>query len=368
MVNTFLEGDNPMTPAVDARLFAELVAVDSISGSEDQFADLLIDRLRNLADFICKDDYGNVYAYVHGKGEPLFLAAHMDTVAPGIGIKATVKDGYIVSDGSTILGADNKAAIFAYISLLEYLKSIQAPHLPIEFVFTRSEEIGNFGAINFDYSLLRSKVGYCFDSVSPIGTVITASPFYERIDINLIGKSAHASKPEEARNVLNVVSSLITNIPVGRINDTTLCNIGRVEAGHVRNTIPGNAELNIEIRSYIESDLFAHMSIIETIVGNTEEEGIVLQIDHARENPGYYHSSNLAKKNIALLSSLMSEIGITPIVTDSMAVSDANIFNNKGILCINLGDGVENAHSVNERIAVNDIELMMSLCTKIVLI
>lgn len=343
--------------------FSTLVAFSSPTGSEDEFANYLVERLRNLVDFVGKDGFGNVYAYVHGKGEPVFFAAHMDTVQPGVGIKAAVRDGYLVSDGSTILGADNKAAICAYICVLEELKRANVPHRPLEFVFTKSEEIGNYGAIHFDYSLLRSQQGFCFDSVAPIGTVITASPFYERLDINVKGKSAHASKPEEAVNVLQILPKVIESIPVGRINETTICNLGKIDAGHARNTVPGNATLQCEIRSFVEQDLVQHLECIRQGIATLNLPiGVEVELVHERENPGYYHRGAKAKKLISLVTNCMNGVGLTPMQVDSMAVSDANIFNTKGLLCLNLGDGVENAHTVEERIALADLEDMVSLC------
>src|SRR5215210_8068720 len=92
------------------RTFLELVAIDSPSGEEDAIAVELEQRLRALGLEVAQDAAGNVLARRGGAGEPLLLSAHMDTVEPGRGI-IPVWDGpdIIRSDGTTILGADNKA-------------------------------------------------------------------------------------------------------------------------------------------------------------------------------------------------------------------------------------------------------------------
>jgi tripeptide aminopeptidase len=351
-----------------AKHLIDLVSVYSPSGGEEIFAEYLAEQMRDLTDAVVTDDFGNVYARVEGQGEPLFFAAHMDTVEPGNGIKAQITaDEYLVSDGTTILGADNKATIAVYLALLEDLrgKNEKLKHRPLEFVFTKSEETGNYGAINFDYRLLNAKKGYCFDAVAPVGTIITASPYYERIDIKLAGKAAHASKPEAARSVLGPLKELLENARLGKISNTTICNIGKIEIGVGRNTIPGGASIEAEIRSYVEEDLRRALDDFLVVIQNAAET-IDVEINHETENPGYYHRSKEVTAELARIELCMKKIAIQPEKVESMAVSDANIFNDVGLVCINLGDGVEGAHSKEERIAIASMQKNLELCKELV--
>ena len=73
----------------------------------------------------------------------------MDTVVPGINIKPQIKeDGYIYSDGSTILGADDKAGLAAIIETIQYLNENEIPHGQIQFIITVGEESGLKGLKN----------------------------------------------------------------------------------------------------------------------------------------------------------------------------------------------------------------------------
>ena len=144
--------------------FFSLVKIDSPTGHEQNVADYIVNYLTPLVDVVKKDKHGNVYAYISGAGKPVFFASHMDTVEPGRGIKPVRKGKYIISDGTTILGADNKAALASMLELASLLKSKKISHVPVEFIFTHSEESGNYGASSFDYRQLRSRTGYCFDS------------------------------------------------------------------------------------------------------------------------------------------------------------------------------------------------------------
>ena len=75
----------------------------------------------------------------------------MDTVVPGINIKPQIKeDGYIYSDGSTILGADDKAGLAAIIETIQYLNENEIPHGQIQFIITVGEESGLKGVKELD--------------------------------------------------------------------------------------------------------------------------------------------------------------------------------------------------------------------------
>ncbi len=92
------------------KTFLDLVVIDSPSGDEDAIAAELEGRLRALGVEVSQDPHGNVLGRRDGVGEAILLSAHMDTVEPGRGIKPVFDgDDIIRTDGTTILGADNKA-------------------------------------------------------------------------------------------------------------------------------------------------------------------------------------------------------------------------------------------------------------------
>lgn len=231
--------------------FMTLVKIDSATGDEDEITTYLLNWFKKRNIFVKKDTYGNIYAQIPGNKLPLFFSAHMDTVEPGKNIKPIIHNGYISSDGSTILGGDNKAALAAMLCAADHFIQSKIDHREIEFIFTRSEEVGNYGAIHFDYRLLHAKTGFCFDSGNPVGTIIQASPFYERFDITVKGKAAHASRPYDANNVLYFLSSFLREVTLGKLDDDSIINIGVIQGGDVRNTIPGELIIKGEIRSFI---------------------------------------------------------------------------------------------------------------------
>lgn len=335
-------------------LFISLCQIDSPTGEEKKVANYILSYLKKLKILAVKDNFGNIYAKI-GNNPKLFLSAHLDTVEPGRNIKPKIKNGYITSDGKTILGADNKVAV---ASIIQATKEIirKNNNLSFEIVFTLSEEIGNYGAINFDYKLLNSKIGFCFDSSNPLGTIITASPFYERFDIQIIGREAHASKPEEAINVLFPLKKLLNKQKLGKIDQYTLFNIGVVKGGDVRNTIPGEINLKGEIRSFFEKNLLtAKVNFIKLLSKLEKEYRIKINKNFVLENPGYFHKSKQAKQIINKLKTILKNLKLKPKEKVAWGVSDANIFNDKKYLCFNLADGTEFTHTKNERIKIKDL-------------
>jgi tripeptide aminopeptidase len=88
----------------------------------------------------------------------------MDTVVPGKGVKVQFKDGIFTSDGTTILGSDDKSAIAIILEVMAVVQENHLPCPPVELIFTVCEEIGLLGAKSLDMTLIESKFGYILDS------------------------------------------------------------------------------------------------------------------------------------------------------------------------------------------------------------
>jgi len=144
------------------KLFIDLISIDSPSGEEKKVRLFIEKELKKLNLKTSVDSFGNLWSKIPGKGEPILLSAHMDTVEPGRGIRPIVKGDLITSDGRTILGTDNKAGITEILVSLEYLIKNKLSHRPIELIFTREEEIGSLGVKNLDFNKIKSKEALVF--------------------------------------------------------------------------------------------------------------------------------------------------------------------------------------------------------------
>ena len=109
---------------------------------------------------------GNVIARFPGTiptAEPIMMSAHMDTVVPGRGVKPIVEGDIIRTDGSTVLGGDDKSGVAVIMEAADYLlKHPEIPHGPIRVCFTCDEEVGR-GVDHLDLKKLGADVGYTLD-------------------------------------------------------------------------------------------------------------------------------------------------------------------------------------------------------------
>ena len=231
-----------------ADLFLELVAVPSPSGRERVVAELIRAWLSQhgvTAEFddagtTNGSDAGNLVATVPGApGAPAFLfVAHMDTVESGMqAVSARLGgDGVIRSDGETILGADNKAAVAAVMRLCAVVADLPAIGRPtVHAAFTCREENGRMGASLLDRALLsRVDCAFCVDGARPIGTVITRALGQTVFSFTIHGRTAHAAaNPDAGVDAIGVAAEIIAALPLGRQSGGGSAGIAAIVGGAV---------------------------------------------------------------------------------------------------------------------------------------
>src|ERR687892_564135 len=128
-------------------LLLELVQIDSVSREEREVAQRVRQYCEEMGAEVFIDDAGekvggntgNVIARFPGtipSAEPIMMSAHMDTVVPGKGVKPVVEGDIIRSDGTTVLGGDDKSGVAIICEVLRVLKERDLAHGPIDAVFT----------------------------------------------------------------------------------------------------------------------------------------------------------------------------------------------------------------------------------------
>lgn len=347
--------------------FLELVRIYSPSRQERGIADLLKAKLTGLGLEVCEDKAGvaigsgtgNLIARLQataGQAKPaIFFSAHMDTVEPGRDVEPVLAEGIISSKGETVLGGDDKAGIAAILEALRVIGKEGIPHGEIEVVFTVCEEVGLLGAANLDYGGLNSRMGFILDAAGPIGTIIVKGPAQVRIEASIIGKAAHAGVcPEEGISAIQVASKAISRMKLGRIDGETTANIGIIEGGKAINIIPELVNLKGEARSLKPAKLEAqarHMQ--ETLEGVAAEAGAKTKVmtEHL------YAHIDLTSESPAVQAAVRAaeNLGIKAKLEATGGGSDANIFNGKGLAAVNLGIGMNQVHTTQETIAVEDL-------------
>ncbi|MBC8449242.1 MAG: M20/M25/M40 family metallo-hydrolase [Chloroflexi bacterium] len=349
--------------------FLDLVRIDSPSGHEEAIGRELAARLVALGLAVERDASGNVFAWLDGEqaaGDWLMVSAHMDTVGKDRGITPVIRDGVIHSDGTTILGADDKSGVAVILEVLQVLKEQGLPHRPLEVLLTVEEEtnMGRQGRI--DLARLRAREGLVLDSGGPIGTFIVSAPSQSKLLVTVHGRAAHAgSEPEKGISAIRVAAEAIAAMPLGRIDEETVANIGVIEGGTASNIVPEKVTMKGMTRSRNEAKLeHQKAAMIQALEEAAARHGATLDIEVE-----YPYRRYVVAENAPIyrqVEAAARRLGLEPLPVASGGGSDANIFNHTGIQSVPLSTGMADVHTKREHIAIADMVGCAQLLLEIV--
>jgi len=350
----------------------DLIRIDSPSKMEKNVALKLEDEMKELGAECIIDNVGNkidgnvgnLIVKVKGNTDAptFFLSSHMDTVAPGLGIQPRIDDGIMRSDGTTILGGDDKSGVSIIVEVIRTLNEQNIPHGDIEVAFTICEEIGLLGAKYIDISLFKSKYGIVLDSSTPKKLVLKC-PTSDVAVFKIHGLEAHAGLcPENGINSIKIVSEAISNMKIGRIDHETTSNIGVITGGVATNIIPNFVMVKGEARSHNNEKLdkeIEHMckcfndaakKYSVTLEGKTIKPTVEIEVERVYEKMDVSSEAYITRMVDTAVKNLGHEIEHQT----SGGGCDANYFNNMGIECVNLGTGMYELHTVNEYVIMDE--------------
>ena len=350
--------------------FLEYVQIDSESRHEAAFAARLADDLTSIGCTVSFDDSraktgsdtGNLYAVLpaRGEGEPLLLAAHMDTVSPGRGIRPAVTDGVVRSDGSTILAGDDKSGIAAIVEVLRTLTEQSLPHPVLQMVFTVCEELGLDGAHALDFERITAKRALVLDGCE-LGEIAVAAPGNYKLKAAVVGRTSHAGiAPERGVSAIQVMAEAISHMRLLRVDEETTANIGSIRADGATNIVPERCEILAEARSLDDEKLITqgqHMMTCLTCA--CEKYGASLEGGLIRAYSPYRYRED--DPFVRQVCEACRRVGIEPRPMESGGGSDANVLHAHGIQSLVLGTGMSGVHTVKESIAVRDLEAATAL-------
>ena len=344
--------------------FIEMIKIPSESGNEKAMIEYLEKEFQKLGAKTTIDNYGNLIAKIAAKGcegkEPILLSCHADTVKPGVGITPVIEDGVIKSDGTTILGADDKAGI---AEMLEALRTAEI-YPPIEIAISRQEEIGLLGVKNMDYSLVSAKKGFLLDN-DTLDTIVIGGPSYFAIDVEVQGKAAHAGmEPEKGINAIFAASKAISNLKLGRLDHETTANVGVISGGIIRNGVPDAATFLAECRSLNHSKAEKLAREMEVIIQEQiEKAGAKVKI----KIENFCKAVNIPEDSwtVQIARQALNTVGIDAKTTFITGFTDASIYNNHGIEMAVVGIGARLEHSTDEHIYISDMEKALEMLKEI---
>lgn len=354
------------------RTFIDLAGISSPSFSEDRVFDYLSENLRQLGLSVTLQEYGqgkNLVAVLPATDPsfpPIMLSAHADTVGPCNDITIETDGVTIRSDGTTVLGGDDKTAIAEIIETLCVLIEEDLPHGRIEILVTSGEEVGLVGAKNLDMGLLSARHCLVLDAGGEVGTVVIGAPHQVSFEVDVRGKKAHAGiEPEKGINAIVVAAGIIQRFPVGRLDPRSVANYGWISGGGASNIVPDQITLRGEIRSHEAALLESHITRLReaaTAAGN--DSGATVSVTITPEYSAFSISEN--DPLVAMVREACSQTGLPCTSVIGGGGSDANVLAAQGISCVNLACGMRMVHTNEEYVLVDDLVKAASLVTAIV--
>jgi len=367
--------------------FMTLVRISSESRNEKAFAEYLMAYFTTLGYEVIEDvkskaavpgaSVGNVIVKVPGRGElrteqAIALSAHMDTVEPGNDIKPQLSaDGLrVVSDGTTILGADDKGAVAQIIELVHVLAENDLSHPPLELLFPICEEVGLLGARAIDMSLISADIVYVIDGGRDVGDVLVGSSSIYHVEGKITGKAAHAGvEPDKGISSIQVLAQAITKMKLLKVDDETSSNIGYVKTDYPLNVVPEVTTFGFEVRSLNEQKASAQLAAMtDALKVAAQDAGASLELTPVKLLTAYHTQRD--EPVLKHYRAVCAANGIEVHEKVSRGGSDLSAYMDHGMKGIVIATGGGGAHTLEEYLDIPTLIrctalLLQLVCTKL---
>lgn len=389
--------------AVDTQSAAEKDVIPSTAKQFD-LAKILVEELKKMgAQDVKMDDHAYVYATVPATSEKeipvLGLIAHMDTspacsgknVNPQFinnydgkdilmnketGLTMKVEDypellnykgqDLITTDGTTLLGADDKAGVAEIMALADYLLSYpEIPHGKIRIGFTPDEEVG-CGADLFDVAGFGADVAYTIDG-GALGELEYENFNAASAKVKVHGFSIHpGSAKNKMKNAILMAMEFQNMLPVF---ENPMCTEGYEGFFHL-DGIAGDVEetvMDYIIRDHDKQkfeEKKAYITRVADYLNQKYGQGTIELI----LKDSYYNMKEKIEPHMYLIDlakEAMTDMGITPVVSPVRGGTDGARLSYMGLPCPNLCTGGHNYHGRFEYVCVQSMEKVVELLLKI---
>jgi tripeptide aminopeptidase len=292
----------------------------------------------------------------------------MDTVkVPDVEeIPVIINKEKLQTDGSSILGGDDKAGIAAALEIMTLSMENSGNNRPLELIFTIKEEQGALGSGFFDPTGIKAVSGFNLDGETPAYTSIYKAPYKTRYRCVVEGKAAHAAvNPGDGVNAVQLAGRIVSALPTGRLDELSTTNISKISGGGPTNVVPDNTLIEGEARSFEKKRLDSIKKEIEQICSremkNRKGSAEVYWQDLY---DGYVVDPK--ETSCLLFTEACKALGKEPVFLSSPGGGDSNQYNNKGMRNLVFGLGMHNIHSTNEYLVLDEYFNAVKLLKEIV--
>lgn len=272
-------------------------------------------------------------------------------------LKDQIGNDVITSDGTTLLGADNKAGIAEIFSAIRYLLDHpEIEHGELKVAVTPDEEVGR-GTEHFDVSSFGADFAYTIDGETA-GEIEDETFSADSVVLTIKGVNVHPGYAKNKLvNAIKIASELISNLPSDRLSPETT----EKREGYVHpNSVTGNVEeatIKFLIRDFTVEGLKAHEKELKTIcdrvMSNYPKASLSFDVQESYRNMKYQIDKEPVVVDHAVEA--VERAGLKPIRNMIRGGTDGSRLSYDGLLTPNLFTGGHNFHSRQEWISVQDM-------------
>lgn len=277
----------------------------------------------------------------------------------------------VFTDGTTLLGGDDKAAISTLMTFAEYLiEHPEIEHGSIRLAFTPDEEVGGL-AKDLDLERFGAKLAYTIDG-DYVGTINYETFNATEAMVSIEGLSVHPGTAKGVMiNAVDVGVELINMLPLNERPYTTEGREGYYHSHYFKGNCE-HADVDILIRDHDNDEFQRRIDFINSCVEKLAEKYGKERFSLTYSN-GYRSMLNVVKPHMYMIDYLenaMKSAGVTPSITPFRGGTDGSAISHRGLPCPNISAGYENGHSRFEFVPiqsmVKNVEILIKLTDEFV--
>ena len=276
----------------------------------------------------------------------------------------------ITTDGTTLLGADDKAGVTEIVTAMEYLiEHPEIKHGKIRICFTPDEEVGK-GAHKFDVSKFGAEWAYTMDG-SQIGELEYENFNAASAKVTITGKIVHPGYAKgKMINSMQIANDFIAALPSAEVPEKTAGYEGFFHLHDMIGTVEKTV-LEYIIRDH-DLDLFEKRKLLMQKIAfdfNAKFEQVLIELEIKNQYFNMKDKIVPVMHIVDLVAEVMVEIGITPLIKPIRGGTDGSQLSFKGLPCPNIFAGGHNFHGRFEYVPVESMikatEVIVGIAKKV---
>jgi tripeptide aminopeptidase len=272
-------------------------------------------------------------------------------------LERVIGDTVITTDGTTLLGADDKAGIAEIMTLLEELvNNPSIAHGPVKVAFTPDEEIGK-GTLHFDVKKFAADYAYTVDGTD-LGEVENETFTAYGADIKVTGINIHPGQAKDKMvNAIRVLSSIVDQLPKEMAPETTEKKQGFIHPLSFQGDVT-ECSLKMILRDFDLEGIHKEIKILEGICSKTEKAypGAKIELNHKEQYKNMRYAIEKDPKVVDYALEAVKRAGVEPKLGFIRGGTDGAQLSFKGLLTPNIFAGGQNIHSKKEWVSVGWME------------